>query len=197
MRREPIDPKTARKFESYIGWNQTWWNYYIQYKEGVDELVKSVENNKPIDTVSLPLLFMLRHSLELGLKANILKLELLNENIAKLKLDGKSHRLDHLFNKLKEHLNPHMHNLSATVKSETTDYLITLSELVDILHKLDVGSYEFRYPIDTLKMPNFEWSDRVLVGDIVNLYYRIQTFLLYLENVLVEEGVMEIPMPEF
>jgi hypothetical protein len=89
-----------------------------------------------------------------------------------------------------------LRNLSATVKSETTDYLMTLSELVDILHKLDVGSYEFRYPVDTSKMPNFEWSDRVLVGDIVNRYYKIQTFLLYLENVLVDEGAIENRLPE-
>jgi len=106
-RQEPIESKRRFKFESYIGRNSSWWDYYRHYKNAIDELVNGIEQNTiQIDNVSLSLLFLIRHCLELGLKANILKLEEINDSVAKIKLSGnKSHSIEVLYNKFIEHLN--------------------------------------------------------------------------------------------
>jgi hypothetical protein len=197
MRQEPIDNKKRYKFESYIGWNQNWWNYYQQYKQAVDKIVGLVESGTPIDTISLPLLFLTRHSLELGLKANILKLENVNSKVGKITLRGsKYHSLELLYNKFEEHLNVILKEkkVSQTTRNEISDYLKEFEPLKDILHNLDEGSANFRYPVDTSGVAHFEYTDKVQVADIIDMYYKIQPFLMYTENVLMEEGVIEPEM---
>jgi hypothetical protein len=191
-RQEPIDPKKRYKFESYIGWNTSWWHYYGQYKNVIDEIVGGIENNTPIDTVSLPLLFLIRHSIELGLKSNIIKLEGVNTKVGKIKLSGtKYHSLENLFSKFVEHLNVIIKEkkISQSIKNEIDNYLTQFEPLKDILHSLDVGSFNFRYPVDTDGKLNFDRNDKVNVADIVNMYYKIQPFLVFTETVLYEEGV--------
>jgi hypothetical protein len=192
MRQEPIDPKKRYKFESYISWNTNWWHYYSQYKNVIDEIVGGIENNTPIDTVSLPLLFLIRHSIELGLKSNILKLEGVNTKIEKIKLSGtKYHSLENLFKKFVEHLKQIMKEkkISQSIKSAIDNYLTQFEPLKDILHGLDEGSFNFRYPVDTGGNLNFDRNDKVNVADIVDMYYKIQPFLVFTETVLYEEGV--------
>lgn len=194
MRQEPVDKKKRYKFESYIGWNQNWWNYYIQYKEGVDKIVGLIESGIPIDTISLPLLFLTRHSLELGLKANILKLESVNSKIGKITLRGsRYHSLELLYNKFEEHITVILkkNKVSQTTRDEIASYLKEFEPLKDILHNLDQGSYNFRYPVNTSGVPNFDWNDKVQIADIIDMYYKIQPFLMYTENVLTEEGAIE------
>ena len=190
---EAIDPKNRYKFESHIGRNISWWQYYSQYKNIVDELVDGIERNVPIDTVSLPLLFLVRHSLELGLKANILKLQKINSNVTKVKLKGsKSHSIEMLHNKFIEHLNvlKRERQFPSQIQDGVNTYLSKLEPLKDLLHSLDKGSYNFRYPVDTEGIQNFEWSMKVQVADIMDLYYEIQSFLIFTETVLNEEGIL-------
>jgi hypothetical protein len=70
-----IDPKKKPQFTAYIGLDRNWWHYYHHYKSAIDFLVEGIEENLPVNTVSSPLLFLIRHCLEIGFKANILKLE--------------------------------------------------------------------------------------------------------------------------
>lgn len=194
MRFNPIDKKNRYKFESYIGWSQNWWSYYAQYKESVDKLVGLVESGTPIDTVALPLLFLTRHSLELGLKANILKLENVNQKVKKISLSGsRYHSLEILYNKFEEHLNVILKGkkVSQTTRNEVSLYLKEFEPLKNILHNLDKGSFSFRYPVDTAGNPNFNRNDKVQVADIIDMYYKIQPFLVFTENVLTEEGIIE------
>jgi len=194
MRQEPINENKRHKFESYIGWNQNWWNYYVQYKEAIDKIVALIESGTAIDTISLPLLFLTRHSIELGLKANILKLENFNSKVKKITLSGsRSHSLDFLYNKFEEHLNAILKEkkVSQSIRNQIADYLKEFEPLKDILHNLDKGSFNFRYPVDTSGIPNFEWNDRLQVADIIDMYYKIHPFVMFTENVLTEEGAIE------
>ena len=193
MRQEPIDKKNKYRFESYIGWNQNWWKYYQQYKQAVDRIVSLVESGTPIDTISLPLLFLVRHSLELGLKANILKLEEVNSKVGKINLKGtKYHSLELLNNKFEEHLNVILKEkkVSKTTRNEILDYLKKFEPLKNTLHNLDGSSANFRYPVDTSGTVNFNYTETVQLADIIEMYYKIQPFILYTENVLMEEGVI-------
>lgn len=193
MRLDNIDPKKRFLFESYIGWNTSWWHYYGQYKNMIDEIVRGIERKTPIDTVSLPLMFLIRHSLELGFKANILKLEHVNTKVAKIKLSGKKyHSLDNLYKKFSEHFNAlkKENKVAKSITDEIDNYLVKLRTITSVLHNLDEGSFCFRYPVDTMSNSNFEFDKRINVADVVNLYYQISPFLMYTENVLVEEGVI-------
>ncbi len=191
-RQEPINLKSRYKFESYIGRNTSWLHYYGQYKNIIDKIVDEVEKNTPIDTVSLPLLFLIRHSLELGLKSNILRLEDVNKNVSKIKLSGKKyHSLKILYNKFVQHLNviKKEKKISQKTRDEIEEYLIQFEPLKDIFHNLDEGSFNFRYPVDTNGKMNFDWDETINVADIIDMYYQIQPFLLFTEIVLFEEGV--------
>ena len=191
-RQNEIEQKNKHKFISYLGYNRDWWNYYGQYKNAIDEIVNGIENNIPIDTISLPLLFMIRHSIEIGLKANILKLEEVNTTIEKIHLGGtKSHSIEILFNKLEEHLIFLINNteIRESIIKEINEYLKKFKPLKNKLHKLDKGSFNFRYPVDTNGNYNFEWDEKENIAEIINLYYNIQPFLIFTNRILYEEGI--------
>lgn len=191
-RSEPINPKRRWMFNSKIGQNRSWWNYYGQYKNVIDDIVNGIEDKTQIDTVSLPLLFLIRHSLEVGLKANILKLEKVNDTVSKIKLNGtKYHSIKMLYNKFVEHLNTVKKNfkLTPSVVKEIDDYLSKFEPLKDKFHKLDEGSFNFRYPVDTEGNYNFNWDEEENLADIIDMFYSIQPFLAFTDAVLYEEGV--------
>jgi F0F1-type ATP synthase gamma subunit len=191
-RSEPINPKRRWKFNSRIGQNRSWGNYYSQYKNVIDDIVNGIEDKTPIDTVSLPLLFLIRHSLEVGLKDNILKLEAVNDKVAKIELRGtKYHSIEVLYNKFVQHLNTIKKNfrLTPSVVKEIDDYLNKFEPLKEKFHKLDNGSFNFRYPVDTEGNYNFNWNEEENLADIIDMYYSIQPFLAFTGAVLYEEGV--------
>jgi len=191
-RQNEIELKNKYKFNSYLGYNRDWWNYYGQYKNAIDELVNGIEKNIPIDTISLPLLFMIRHSIELGLKANILKLQEANPTIEEIKLSGtKSHSIEILYNKFEEHLNliTKSYEIRESIQEEISNYLKNFEPLKDKLHKLDKCSFNFRYPVDTKGNYNFNWDKKENIAEIINLYYKIQPFIIFTNRILYEEGV--------
>ena len=191
-RQNGIDPKEKYKFNSYLGYNRDWWNYYGQYKNAIDELINGIEKNIPIDTISLPLLFMIRHSLEIGLKANILQLEKVNITVKKIELSGsKYHSIERLYNKLEEHLTSinDKFKIRKSILVEINNYLKRFEPLKNKLHKLDKGSFNFRYPVDTKGNFNFNWDKEENLAEIINLFYDIQPFIIFTNRVLYEEGV--------
>lgn len=191
-RQSKINLKNKYKFNSYLGYNRDWWNYYGQYKNVIDELVDGIEKNIPIDTVSLPLLFMIRHSIEIGLKANILKLQEINPSIEVIKLSGThSHSIEILYRKFEGHLKLILKSfeLQESIVKEIHSYLNNFEPLKEKLHKLDKGSFNFRYPVDTKGNYNFNWDKEVNIADIVNLYYKIQPFMIFTNRILYEQGV--------
>ena len=192
LRQNPIDSAVKHKFDSYLGYNRSWWSYYAQYKNIIDEIVNNVEKDTPIDTVALPLLFLIRHSLELSLKANILKLEEANLDVGKIELSGtKYHSLALLYDKVVEHLNKVKKNfrISKEISSQIDAYLQKISPMVDKLQKLDRGSCSFRYPVDADGNYYFSWDARENLSEIIDAFYSIQPFLVFTENVLNEEGI--------
>lgn len=186
-----IDPKARIKFTAYIGQDQTWWSYYVHYKSAIDVLVKSIEDGTPVNTVSLPLLFLVRHCLEIGFKANILKLETVSD--AQLKMVDKyanTHSLSTLYGIFQTHLKAIQKSIITDIKTnQTIDvYLVEIERLKDIFHNLDYGSYHFRYPVNNQGKQNFDWNEQINIADIIELFYRLQPFILFTDSVLAEYG---------
>ncbi len=187
-----IDLKKKYKFNAHIGLDRNWWRYYSHYKSTIDHLVESIENKLPVNTVSISLLFLIRHCLELGFKANILKLEKVSNACPKLTFKGgNSHSLEKLFTIFKDHLNQILetNDIDISVRKKIQEYLCNAEKLKDTLHQLDKGSYNFRYPLDTEGRPNFEWDKQVNIADIVEDFYQLQPFIVFTDQVLYEQGV--------
>lgn len=175
-------------FESHIGFNRSWWSYYVQYRKVVRDIAESIQNGtNSIDGISLPLLFSIRHCVELGLKANILEFEKLNNKILKLKLNGKgSHSLEMLYNRFIDHLKAYKNKypLSIELEDQLKEYLSKFETLKDRLHKLDQNSFNFRYPVDTNGKYNFTWTIKENLMDIIKAFNYIDPLLISTCDVL-------------
>ncbi len=187
-----IDITKKFKFTAHIGLDRNWWNYYHHYKSVIDYLVEGVEGNLPVNTISSPLMFLIRHCLELGFKANILKLETVSNARPSLKFkDGDGHSLENLYDIFKAHLIEiqTINDIEQSITDTIANYLNDTEKLKNTLHQLDKGSYNFRYPVDTEGNFNFEWDEQVNIADIVDAFYKLQPFLVFIDQVLYEHGV--------
>ena len=57
-------------------------------------------------------------------------------------------------------------------------------DLIKKLHILDKWSYNFRYPVNTKGKYNFAFNTKINLSGIISLYYEIQPFKLYTQDVL-------------
>ena len=179
------------KFDSHIGWNQSWWHYYIDYREATNILIEEINKNTPVNTVALPLLFMIRHSIELGLKANILELEKFSKAKPKLKLDGKSHNLTKLYDYFTSHLQEvcREYKIKKEILDQIDVYKSHMTNIVDRLEKIDKGSFNFRYPVDREGNSNFDYNDRINIADYIELLKVIDPFITITTDILAEHGM--------
>jgi hypothetical protein len=190
-RLKSVSIKERYRFEASIGSNSEWSNYYFQYKKLVDDIVTSIEKGVPVDTVALPLLFLIRHSIELGLKENIITIEkIINAQSVNLKKINK-HSIAFLFDEFRSQLKLIIENYTISKKTvdAINDFLEIVEKIKNELHELDKGSYNFRYPVDKEGNQNFTFNKKVNIADILDAYYEIQPFLIFTKTVLYEEGV--------
>lgn len=175
-------------FESHLGLNRSWFHYYVQYRKVVRDLVDSIQMGvNPTDTIALPLLFLIRHCLELGLKANILEFEKVNPEIQKIKFSGRAaHSLEVLHAKFIEHLKAYQnkYSLSSEIESQMNSYLKKLVLFKTNLHELDNGSFNFRYPVDTTGKFNFKRTEKKNIKEIVKAFNEVDPFLVSTVDVL-------------
>src|SRR5690606_30934300 len=126
-----------------------------------------------IDEVSLPLLFLIRHSLELGFKTNILEFQKINPEISRIRLKGITyHSLENLFNKLIEHLDclKNKCKMRNEFLTQTDGYIKKLTPLKNKLNNLDRWSTNFRYPVDTDGNHNFALEASENIAEIIDLF---------------------------
>lgn len=176
--------------EVYLGRSTSWGNYFGQYERVANYLLESVETGEhPINTICHPLLFLLRHSLELGYKANILELEKISGLPSQLQLRGRrAHKLDELHRDFERHFFKvvEIYGMDDAVLAEFHNYNSKLKELREIFQKLDEYSYSFRYPVDPDKEVNFEFTERLDVLAVKELYEEAMILLSHTIDVLGE-----------
>ncbi|MDD4950572.1 hypothetical protein [Sulfuricurvum sp.] len=135
--------------------------YAMQYKEAFDALYDS---SKPVDTIALPMMFLMRHYLELILKSNIVYFAKFSESDCMLKKINLEHKLLLLANAFKEHwkLVAKKHGLNFNDKV----YIKNFDLLIDLVDQIDKYSMSFRYSHDKEDKKHFEWGDTL---DIFNI----------------------------
>ena len=171
-----LENRDKELFISYVGFANDYISYFGQYEKAINILIKYVYETKTNSTeICHPLLYLVRHSMELGIKANIY---FLNE----FKKDSKqnssnSHNLKNLFNLLEKNFYEisdkcKLHPLR--IKKFKDD-----SEIIkDLINILGEEPSVFRYPADRIGNLLFERTDVRI--DILELFekYKVASDLL-------------------
>ncbi len=172
----PRTKSTDHQFTAYLGYYLQFQSYLGSYKRAFDILIANIyESGAHIDTVAYPALFLARHCIELGLKANI-------RYFAKYSgksdyVNGGGHNLKGLFDAFKLHVLEtiealrinHGINVEASDVKSFNELCSEVEKLKDSFHILDQSSDAFRYPIDRKKKPSFEHSDKINLLEVKEL----------------------------
>lgn len=156
----------------YLGYssgnNET---YALQYSVAFEALINSRDSLRAKEgLVDLPMLFLLRHYLELYLKHNIDYFKDYsgsNELVGRL---DKTHDLKKLYSAFKTHLSLSFKKLSidCELHSQINTYQNSLQLLIDKISVLDNESFSFRYAFDR------NGNKYLPVATIVNLIQEIE-----------------------
>lgn len=144
--------------------------YASQYQNAYEILYNS---NTPVDTIALPMLYSMRHYLELVMKYNV---EYFHEFSGSRDMVGKTvHTLTKLSVAFKVHwkLVKERFNITVDDKSLIEDF----TKLIQELDKIDNLAISFRYSHDREKNKNFEWSDTIDIHALNKLFERSKTLL--------------------
>jgi len=148
-----------------------WCRYFGEYEFSVAFIFKSLSGGE-ITGISLPLAYLIRHTLELGYKMNLLELEKVSDLKAKIEYKGKSaHRIDDLHREFERQMIAIFKKYSADqdLIKQFNKLNTKLTKLKKQVHKLDELSYAFRYPVkNDGTTPNFDFKSRSDKTDVIN-----------------------------
>jgi hypothetical protein len=178
------------KFEAYLGNYVRFGSYLGVYHQAFKALMKDVEETGGhVDRLAYPMLFLARHCLELGFKANIRYFKKYSERNEFSNSD--SHNLKDLFNGFKLHVREATKNLKVKYDievenseiTEFNEYCKKLETLTVYFDEVDRGSFSFRYPVDKENKEVFKFDDRVNLLDIDELLDEAMVLLNHTSDV--------------
>lgn len=164
-----------------------------QYDLVLNRIVTAINKNEvSINEIYLPVLFILRHTLELKLKQGIIDLDkIVNDNVRKQ--IGAEHSVKKLYDIFVSFIEDAIAKISDNNLKEECEKLRDLTvEYKDVINMLDAKSLTFRFPLDIKgHITNYVPSENDIVKTI-NLFVETDPFLCYVTQVLKYEGILEI-----
>ncbi|WP_315508934.1 hypothetical protein [Alloprevotella tannerae] len=164
-----------------------------QYDFAIKDILLAIQDRKiSINEIYLPLLFLLRHSLELKLKASIIELGNVVEEKDRSKVN-QIHNVKKLYDVLAKHTDNAIESITNhQFKKQSENLRNVTEEYKEIIKLLDANSHLFRFPKDKKgKDANFiPKSD--CVSTILKLYKESDPFLCFGVPVLFEADVLKI-----
>jgi len=166
-----MDNKPELNYDQKLSYKSQWWRYFGEYQYLVNLVFKSLKGSE-ITNVALPLAFLIRHTLEIGYKTDLLELQKVSGVTAKIEYKGKSaHKIDDLHREFEIQMRAvfKKYNAEKRLVKEFDDLNSKLVSLKRLIHKLDELSYAFRYPVandgSTLNFNTMDEKDR---SDVLN-----------------------------
>jgi len=156
--------------------------YAMQYKEAFDTLYNS---SKPVDTIALPMMFLMRHYLELILKSNIIYFSEFSESKSMLKKINSEHKLKPLANAFQEHWKLVVKKYK--IKIDDNKYIKNFKIFIELMDKLDKYSMSFRYSHDQEDDGHFEWGETLDIYSIKKALDEGLPFLNYSMDVFYDK----------
>jgi hypothetical protein len=190
-----IDKVTRWNYTAQIGFANSNVNYWGQY----DELIKFIyeafpKENSRFETIAIPLLHLISHSLELGCKENIdflLKYSETKETVEFKKNESYIHN-HNLLRLLKEYYGQFgviCRRLDIKDEKIEVDFKMYYSKAVQLIEILNTTTetYRYAYKINNngAKIKNIiHFNKTVDLFEIKELFFDVSTLLLYTSNVL-------------
>jgi len=172
---------------------QTLGHLKTQYDDLISTLLHAIKYRE-LNTadIYLPLLFLIRHSLELGYKDNIAEVQTKLTN-SQIKKATQSHSLVSLNNIIEQFVVETRSTMTAkddSIKNEIDRYLPIVKNLSNNLHAIDNASRSFRFPVDRdgnkIKIP---LSEDILAKS-VDAFQNADSFISFSLSVLAYEGYL-------
>lgn len=169
------------RLQAYVGNSHSDMDLVGQYKNAVDILINEIiESGIRVDLIAHPLLYLMRHSIELALKENIRYLN----KYSKLGLAGiKTHTIDELFKKFERHYDKIASDLN--FKDELNDeYEKYAKEIREIIQKLGTDWSSFRYVYSTDGNKVFNYTEKLNMYDLKKKFDNSHIFLTHTADVI-------------
>lgn len=180
---EKLDRYLHDRMLAHLGTFPSHMSYLGQYENAVDILFNHfVETNNNIDLVVNPFLYMIRHSIELGLKANVNYLEKYSGRVTSNRIKH-SHNLANLSTEFEKHfrLLNNKHNFESIIQKQFKEMYDKLKQLIIQLGDDDSS---FRYAQDTKGNIIFPGNEKRNIIDMKALYDESIKLLAYTADVV-------------
>lgn len=178
-----IDKVEQSKRFSHVGMHSnTNDTYAMQYKEAFDTLY---ESSKSVDTIALPMMFLMRHYLELILKSNIMYFSEFSESKSMLKNIKSEHKLKSLANAFQEHWNLVVKKYK--LKIDDKKYIESFKTFIELMDQLDKYSMSFRYSHDKDDEKHFEWGETLDIYSIKKSLDNVLPFIQHSSDVFYDQ----------
>lgn len=164
-----------------------------QYDFAIRDILLAIQSRLiSINDVYLPLLFLLRHCLEIKLKAAILDLGDIVEEKDRREAYH-THSVSSLYDILYKFIDDPIKTIEdSKFKKESIRFQEVTGQYKDAIQSLDANSYLFRFPKDR-RGNNSNFIPKLnCVSEILELYWESDPFLCFLIPVLFEAGVLNI-----
>ncbi len=176
-------------YRQNLGFKTTWGRYYTEYSLAINNLLEdSYQGN--VTVLALPVLFLIRHSLELAFKMNLIDLQQLSGENATIDYSGKT---AHVLHKLHDEFERQVHlifakeKISAIIVKDFNKRNDELRNFRKIFDQLDNWSYAFRYPVKNDGMTkSFDKNDEINIANIIPIYRETEIILKYTIDVLTD-----------
>ena len=164
-----------------------------QYDFAIKDILLAIQKGKiSINDIYLPLLFLLRHSLELKLKASIIQLGNVVKEQDRYKANN-THKVNDLYDILANHTDAAIKSITDPgFKKLIEEFRHVTIQYKDIIALLDANSYLFRFPKDRRGNDAGFIPKSDCVSEILKLYKKSDPFLCFAVSVLFEAGVLKI-----
>ena len=191
--------KPKGKFEIHTSLLRTMGHISTDYDESMCLIYEGIKQGElSINEVFLPFLFIIRHSIELSLKQNLIDASayLSEKDLAKIMNE---HSLCSLFNKFDTIISQALQNMQkdnnedfSDFKKHTEEYHEDLKVLQQIIHDTDYNSYYYRFPIDREGNPYNLLIDGKKLIALLTLRDKVDAYLTYAVPLLQEYGYLNI-----
>lgn len=170
------------RFISYIGSGFSDDYLLSQYENAVNVLINHLINSKdPVDLISNPLLYLMRHSLELGFKENIRYLSEFSKMNGSKKF---SHDLEDLQQEFKKHFDSicSLFPVDKIIIADFTKFYNKTNKLINLLGKKEAST--FRYFADRKGKPVQPYNAKRNILQMKRYYDKSIVLLNHTVNVL-------------
>jgi hypothetical protein len=175
---EKIDRYLQDRMQAHLGMFPSHMSYLGQYENAVDIIFNHfVETNNNIDLVVNPFLYMIRHSVELGLKVNVNYLEKYSKHMTSNRIKH-SHNLTNLSVEFEKHftlLNA-KYNFDNIINKQFTEMY---DKLMRLIKQLGEDDSSFRYAQDIKGNIIFPGAEKRNIIEMKGLYDESIKLLAY------------------